>query len=60
MLFILLQSFFVLKIFKFLSQLLGHVAKQLDYKDQVNLKFCDVTAWLTINFNIHIAQYLEK
>ena len=27
----------------------GHVAKWLNYKDQVNFKFYDVTAWLTNN-----------
>ena len=35
-------------------------SKQLDKKDKVNFKFYDVTAWLTNNFNTHIAQYLEK
>ena len=50
----------VLKIFKFLSWLLGHVAKRLDKKDKVNFKFYDVTAWLANNRNTHIAQYFEK
>ena len=54
------KAFFVLKIFKFLSWLFGHVAKRLDKKDKVNFKFYDVTAWLTNNCNTHIAQYLEK
>ena len=39
-------ALFVLKIFKFLSWLFGHIAKQLDSKDRVNLKFYDVTVWL--------------
>ena len=39
-----------------LLKLSGHVSKQLDYKDKVNFKFYDDTAWL----NTHIAQYLEK
>ena len=51
---------FFLKLFKFLSWLFGHVAKQLDKKDKVNFKFYDVTAWLTNYCNTHIAQYLEK
>ena len=34
----------VFRIFKFLSWLFGHVTKQLDLKDKVNLKFYDVTA----------------
>ena len=57
-----LKSFllFVLKIFKFLSWLFGHVAKRLDQKDQIDFKFDDVTAWLTNNGNTHISQYLEK
>ena len=27
---------------------------------KVKLKFHEVTTWLTNNYNIHIAQYLEK
>ena len=54
------KLFFVLKVFKFLSGVFGHVSKQLDYKDKINFKFDDVTAWLTNNCNTHIAQYLEK
>ena len=51
---------FVLKIFKLLSWLFFHVAKRVDYKDMVNLKFMTFTAWLTNNCNTHITQYLEK
>ena len=54
------QALFVLKTFTFLSSIFGHVAKRLDKKDQVNLKFYDVIAWLTNNRNTHIAQYFEK
>ena len=54
------KALLVLKIFKFLSQLFRHVAKRLDKKDKVSLKFYDVTTWLTSNCNTHIAQYLEK
>ena len=54
------KALFVLKIFKSLSWLFGHVSKQLDYKDKVHFKFYDVTAWLTINCNTHITQYLEN
>ena len=42
------KAIFVLKIFKFLSRLFGHVAKWLDQKDKVSFKFYDATAWLTI------------
>ena len=45
------KALFILKIFKFLSWRLGHVAEQLDYNDKVNFKFHDVTAWLTSNCN---------
>ena len=55
-----LKALFVLKIFKFLSWLFGHVAKRLDQKDKVNFEFYDVTAWLINNYNTHIDQYLEK
>ena len=51
---------FVLKIFKFLSGLFGHVAKWLNKKDKVNFKFLDIIAWLTNNPNTYIAQYFEK
>ena len=49
------KTLFLLKIFKFLSWFLVDVAEQLDKKDQVNFKFYDVTAWLTNNYNTHIA-----
>ena len=29
-------------------------------RKKVNFKFRDITAWLTINFETHIAQYLKK
>ena len=54
------NALFVLKIFKFLSLLFGHVAKRLDTKDKINFKFYDVTAWLTNNCTTHIVQYLER
>ena len=54
------KALFVLKVFKFLSWLLSHVAKPLDKKDKINFKFYDVTAWLANNRNTHIAQYFEK
>ena len=38
-----LKALFVLKIFKFLSLLFGHVEKWLDWKDQINMKFYVVT-----------------
>ena len=54
------KAHFVLKIFKFLSWLFGHVAKRLYKRDKVNFKYYDFTAWLTNNCNAHIAQYLEE
>ena len=54
-----LKAFFILKIFKFLSWLFGHVSKRRDYKDKVNFKFYNITSWLTNNYNTHIAQYLN-
>ena len=47
------KAFFVLKMFKFLSSLIGHV-------ENVNFKIYDVIAWLTNNYNKHIAQYLTN
>ena len=55
-----LEVLFVLKIFKFLSRLFGHVGKMLDYKDKVNFKIHDVKTWLPNNYSAHIAQYLTK
>ena len=54
------KALFVLKIFIFLFWLFAYLVKQLDYKDKVNLKIYDVTAWLINTCNTHIAQYLEK
>ena len=54
------KGVFILKIFKFLFWLFGHVAKQLDKKDKINFKFCNFTAWFKNNRNTHIAQYFEK
>ena len=36
--FSILKTLFVLKLFKFLSWLFGHVEKRLDYKDKVNFE----------------------
>ena len=33
---------------------------RLDKKDKVIFKNYDVTAWLAINYNTHITQYLTK
>ena len=51
-----LKAFVVLKIFKFLSRLFGHVGK----KDKVNFKIHGVTTGFTNNCNTHITQYLTK
>ena len=42
------KALFVLKIFKFLSKLFGHVLKQLDLKDKVNFRFYDVAVAIHI------------
>ena len=55
-----LKAPFVLKTFKFLSWLFGHVGKRLDQKDKVNFKIFDVTTCLTNNCNTHINQYLKN
>ena len=55
-----LKALFILKIFKFLSWLFGHVGRWYDKKDKIHFKFYDITAWLTNNCHTYIAQYLEK
>ena len=50
------KALFVLEIFKFLSWLLGHIGKRLDYKGKVNFKIYDVTTREKNNCNTHIAQ----
>ena len=55
-----LKALSVLKIFRFLFSLFGHVEKLLDYKNKANFKIYDVTTWSTDNCNIHIAQYFKK
>ena len=54
------KDIFVLKRFKFLSWIFGHVEKRFDQKDKANFEIHDVTTWLPNNCNIHIAQYLKK
>ena len=56
------KALFILKIFNFLCLIFEHVLKWLDEKDEVNLKFYDVTAWLRNYFNthIHITQHMKK
>ena len=53
-----LKAPFVLKIFKFLSRLFGHVEKMAYKKYKINNKIYDITMWLTNNYNTHIVQYL--
>ena len=54
--FISLQKLFSFsKVFTFLSWVFACVAKRLDKKDKVNLKFYDVTVWLTNYCNTYIA-----
>ena len=55
-----LISSFILKIFKFLSWLFGHVQKQFDQKNKVNFKIYDVTTWEINNYNTRIAHYRKK
>ena len=49
-----LKALLVLKIFKFLSWIFGHVKKRVDEKDKVNLKIHDITTWLTSNCNKYL------
>ena len=50
-----IKALFVLKIFKFLSWLFGHVGKTAWLEDKVNFEILDLTAWLTNNYNTHHA-----
>ena len=53
-----LKTLLVIKTFKFLCWLFGHVKKPAWLK--VNFKIDDVTAWLTNSYITHIVQYLTK
>ena len=55
-----LKILFVLKVLKCLSLLFDHVGKRLDWKHKVNFKIDEIVAWLTNNYNAHIAQYFKK
>ena len=55
-----LKAFSVLKIFKFLSWLFGHVGKRLHEKTKVNFKIYDATDWTANSSNTHIAQCRKK
>ena len=48
-----LKALFVFKILKFLSRLVGHVEKELDYKDKANSKIYDLKIWKTNDCNTH-------
>ena len=50
----------MLKIFKVFFDFLVMQEKGVEQKYKVNFKIYDVTAWLTNNYNTHIAQYLTK
>ena len=39
---------------------MGMQKKRLDQKDKINSEIYDVTAWLTMNYNTHNAQYLSN
>ena len=54
-----LKALFILKVLKFLSSLFSH-AEKMTWLERFNFKIYDVTAWLTNNYNTHIAQYLKK
>ena len=51
-----LKALFVLKIFKFLFWLFGHVEKTAWLKRYVNIEIHDLTAWLIKNYNTHFTQ----
>ena len=44
----------------FCPNLFGNEAKRLVKKAKINFKIYDITDWVKINYNIHIAQYLTK
>ena len=54
------KLFSFLRYLKFCSDCLSHVGKRHDKKVKVIFKFPDVTNWETINYYIHIAEYLKK
>ena len=59
-LYFILKALFDLKIFNFLSWLLGHVEKTAWLEEKVNFKIYGVTTWLTNNCNTHIAWYISR
>ena len=55
-----LKALFVIRVFNFLSWRFGYAENRRDWRDTVNFKIYDVTAWKTDNCNAHVTQYLEK
>ena len=47
-------------VWKFYSDIYGHVGKQPDNRAKVNFKIYDVPTWETNNYNTHIVQDLKK
>ena len=58
--YIILKTLSILKIHEFLSWVFGDIEKTTWLERKVNLITHDVTAWLTNNYNTHIAQYLKR
>ena len=54
-----LKAFFVLKIFKFLSQRFGQQKKWLDQKDKVDFKIYDVTTG-KLAIAVHILSIISR
>ena len=42
-----IKTLFILKIFKFLYGLFGHVEKEFDQQVKINFKIYDLATWLT-------------
>ena len=55
-----LQAYFLVKKFKVMHWLFGHIEKTIWLERKVNFKIYDAPTWLTSNYNTHIAQYLTK
>ena len=50
------KALVVIKMFKFLSWLFGHIEKMVWLKEKINFKINNVPTWLTNNYNITITK----
>ena len=58
--YVILKALVALKILNICLDFLVMQKKPLDQKDKIHFEIYDVTAWLRMNYDTHIAQYFTN